>query len=260
MITLDGKTDKELGIRILESYEHPEPSTRDITVEIPGRHGEYDFGADLSSLVFNFPVLLEPQLDKYALSQKIKDIKKILLDPYGKPRMIKLVFDEEPDKFYMVRYSGSYNINKLLNFAQFELPLKAFDPFKKFVVNTDEIKLDSDIPVLSDITIGAEYSYTITSSQVLNIINDGSLVVRPKVLINGSANSLTLSINGESFSFGSVNSSIEVDAETYTVLPNLSAMSGNIEKLELLPGDNFVSVSGSGLNVNITFSFKHKYM
>jgi phage-related protein len=262
MIILDGKTDKELGIRILESYEHPEPATKDKTVEIPGKHGEYDLGADIGPLPFNFPILLEPQIDRETRNQKIKDLKNILFDHYGRPRTFKLIFEDFPDRFYMVRYSGSFSVHNLLTLAQFTLPLTAFDPVAKFIVPSDEIIMDSDIPILSDITLDAIYKYEITSNQSVNIINDGSIVARPTILITGSADLLTLSANGKSFSIGQISSPVEINGENYTVkvngLSNLSAMTGDF--IELFDGDNEISITGTNMNLTIIFRFYHQYI
>ncbi|PFT38082.1 phage tail protein, partial [Bacillus cereus] len=35
---------------------------------------------------------------------------------------------------------------------------------------------------------------------------------------------------------------------------------GNMERLELLPGTNAVNITGSNLNINISFKLKAKYM
>lgn len=58
-ITLGGIRDVDLGFRVLEETKDPLlPSTRDMNVEIAGKHGQYDFGADLTERVFSFLVLL----------------------------------------------------------------------------------------------------------------------------------------------------------------------------------------------------------
>ncbi|GAG47537.1 unnamed protein product, partial [marine sediment metagenome] len=52
--TLGGVTDTTLGIQLLADYDDPAaPDTRDRTMEIPGRHGVWDFGAVMLSREFN---------------------------------------------------------------------------------------------------------------------------------------------------------------------------------------------------------------
>lgn len=263
MITLDGRFLSEFGLIERQGHSNPmTPSTRDKTLVIPGRNGAYHFGTDWDVRPFNIPVAvkkerMEMQLDMRAFTA-------FLLDPYGQPREIKLIFDYEPDKFYMVKYSGQITPERLWNLGQFELPFIAYDPLAKFVSSTKDILMESDIPILSDITLDADYTYQVKGNTTLDIINDGTIVIRPTIFIEGTAQSLTLTLNGESFSFGEINGSVEINGEQYLVKVNgndsLSATTGDLTKLLLLPGNNEVVISGSGININIIFDFHHPYM
>lgn len=263
MITLDGRYLKEFGLIEKQGHSNPMiPSTRDKTLVIPGRNGAYHFGTDWDVRPFSIPVAV--QKDRADIQVCLREFTAFLLDPFGKPREIKLVFDYELDKFYKVKYSGQITPERLWNLGQFELPLVAYDPVANFITTTNDIILDSDVPVLSDITLDAEYSYKITSYTTINIINDGTLAVRPYVFISGNAQSLTLTLNGESFSFGQINGQIEINGEQYLVEVNgnetLSAMIGNLVKFFLMPGNNEVILSGSNLNLEVIFDFYHQYM
>ncbi|EJR56209.1 hypothetical protein IIM_01301 [Bacillus cereus VD107] len=266
-LTIDGKTLKELGLALLPGHEHPAaPSTRDYTVSLPGVPGAYDFGADLEPRPFTLPLLLKPQQDEFLLSSKIREIMTVFFDPYGKPKTVKLIYDYEPDKYYKIRYSGSLDTIRYKTMTNLVLPLTAFDPFAYSVIETKDITWDSDIPFESDILFDiGDYTFTINNPQKISIDNFGSLVVRPVIELSGSATGLTLTLNGESFSFGDfTNTSFLIDAKHYTSMKNgqnfLSGMKGNLERLELFPGANAVNISGSNLNINITFNFKAKYI
>ncbi|OLO40321.1 hypothetical protein BTR23_07480 [Alkalihalophilus pseudofirmus] len=265
MIILDGVTTKELGLRVLRDYEDPSlPQTIDNTVIIPDRHGEYDFGANMGRKEFYLPIFLESQETRYERDIKIDQLKQILLDSRGKPRYFDLVFEERKDRKYRVRYSGALPVDTLLTHARFTLPLIAFeDPFANFIISSEEIIWDSDTPFMSDVPLDAHYIYDITSPETLTIHNFGTMIAKPIIEIEGSASTITLSANGKSFSFDSFSESkIIVDDYKYTVTKNgenhLFDMTGDFLNLET--GANEVTVSGSSLNVKITFKFYAKYL
>lgn len=263
MITLDDRFLSEFGLIERQGHSNPmTPSTRDKALVIPGKNGAYHFGSDWDVRPFNIPVAVKKE--RIEMQQDMRAFTSFLLDPYGQPREIKLIFDYEPDKFYLVKYSGQISPERLWNLGQFELPFIAYDPLAKFVTTTKDILMESDIPMLSDITLDAEYTYQIVNNTTLDIINDGTLAIRPHIFIEGTAQSLTLTFNGKSFSFGEINGSVEINGEKYLVNVNgndsLSAMVGDLTKLLLLPGNNEVVITGSGLNINIIFDFHHQYM
>lgn len=267
-LTIDGKHISELNLQLLRDHQNPAtPSTRDNVMTIPGMHGAYDFGASLGVREFNLPVHLKLKDEYETLSTAIRKVMAVFIDPYGKPKTVKLIFDYEPDKYYMVRYSGNIPINRLFSMGKFELPLTAYDPHAYSIVDsTEDVLWGDDIPFMSDITFGiGANSYTVTTPQTLNIDNFGSQVVRPIVEITGSATSLTLTIKGESFSIGTfTNSTILIDAERYAAMKNgqnfLFQLQGNLEKLEFMPGANAIQIGGSNLNINIAFKYRAKYI
>ncbi|MEC2708153.1 phage tail domain-containing protein [Bacillus thuringiensis] len=266
-LTIDGKSLNQLGLALLPGFQHPAaPPIRDYTVSIPGRPGAYYFGSDIDPLEFNLPLIIKPQEDRFLLAAAIRKMVAAFIDPYGKPKEVKLIYDYEPDKYYLVRYSGSMPIDRYFRMGKFELPLIAYDPHAYSVLqSTDEIRWMDMIPWMSDIPIGHKgTSYTINSPQDLDIDNFGSKVIRPVIEISGNADNLSFTVKGERFSFGSFrNSSFLIDAERYTVLKDsknfLFQLQGNLEKLELMPGANAISIGGSNLNINIAIKYRAKY-
>ncbi|PGM07247.1 distal tail protein Dit [Bacillus thuringiensis] len=267
-LTIDGKRLNELSLALLPGFQHPAaPPIRDYTVSIPGRPGAYYFGSDIDPLEFKLPLIIKPQEDRYKLAAVIRKMVSAFIDPYGKPKEVKLIYDYEPDKYYLARYSGSLPIDRYFRMGKFELPLIAYDPHAYSIVESAKgIKWGDHIPWASQIPIGlGRTSYTITSPQTLSINNYGSLVIRPVIEISGSATSLTLNIKGESFSIGTfTNSTILIDAERYAAIKNgqnfLFQLQGNLEKLELIPGANAIQIGGSNLNINIAFKYRAKYI
>lgn len=266
-LTIDGKRLNELSLALLPGFQHPAaPPIRDYTVSVPGRPGAYYFGSDIDPLEFNLPLIIKPQEDRFSLTTAIRKMVSVFINPYGKPKEVKLIYDYEPDKYYLVRYSGSMPIDRYFRMGKFELPLIAYDPHAYSVLqSTDEIRWEDMVPWMSDIPINfKQTSYTVTTPQTLTVENYGQKVVRPVIEINGSANNLTLTLKGERFSLGSfTNSSFLIDAGRYAVIKNgqnfLFQLQGNLEKLELMPGANAIPIAGSNLNINVAFKYRAKY-
>lgn len=132
MITLGGLTNDELGFKVLkvDTMQPALPATRDYLTEISGRHGSYDFGADLSARVYLLSCYFPAAVTPAEIQAAIRVLNAHLLDAWGKPETMTLYFDAEPDKYYNVRYSGSQTIDTSAAMArrQFTLPLVAFDP------------------------------------------------------------------------------------------------------------------------------------
>lgn len=130
MITwaLGEKTFAELGIAILHESKVPIlPETRDRTLTIPGRHGAYDFGAELGPRLFELECVIVAR-NRDELQQRVRELVSHLMDPSGRPRVLQLRLSE-PDKYYNVRYAGSLPVERIASLGRFTLPLVAHDPF-----------------------------------------------------------------------------------------------------------------------------------
>ena len=265
MLTMDEKYRfEDFGLICEVGHEHPlTPVFERKTLAIPGRAGLWDFGTEIREKPFNFPMGII-DMDRMELQNKLNLFNDFLFDPFGQPRVIKIVFDYEPDKFYLVKCRETISPERIIHAGRFTLPFVADNPYKQFIVQSDEIKWESDIPIISDITwFSGEDNFEIKSPQTIEVRNDGNLIVRPRVLINGTATSLTLTLNGESFSFGSISKQIELNADFYVVkvngLERLTTMTGNLEKFYLMPGTNQIVFNGSNLDLQITFEFYNRY-
>jgi len=130
--TLGGVADSTLGLQLLRGYEEPAlPSTRDRAVAIPGRQGEWDFGADLRERKISLQCALTGATTQAGLAALIRALSAVLLDVDGKPVDCALVFDKEPTKTYTVRYCGSLSIARLCaaTLGTLTIPLVAHDPY-----------------------------------------------------------------------------------------------------------------------------------
>lgn len=262
MITLNGYDLSYFGLKFGKGHSHPAPNLREKTLVIPGKKGVWDLGTEMGVRDFSLPLAFVEQ-DRAALQYRIRKFMSFLFDPYGKAREIKLIFDYEPDKFYMVKYSGQINPDRLLGLGKFDLPLVANNPVAKFIVPSDELTMDSDIPIMSDLLWDTGFSNRqITNPQTFTIINNGTLAILFAFNMNGSGDNVTFTANGKIMTFGSfTNKSIEV-TENYIVkvdgVSNLTSTNGVF--LELLPGVNEIYVSGTNLNLTISESLTYEYV
>lgn len=130
--TLGGVADTALGLQLLRGYADPAlPSTRNRTVTIPGRHGAWDFGADLESREMALECALLGATTDSGLAALVRALTAVLLDANGMPVDCALVFTKEPTKTYTVRYSGTLPLARLCgaSLGMLSLPLVAHDPY-----------------------------------------------------------------------------------------------------------------------------------
>jgi predicted phage tail component-like protein len=262
---INGTDIAEFGVRVLAGSQHDAlPETRDRTVTIPGRHGVYDFGADLGVRQFELKCGLIDAVDSADLQAKIRKLASELTDVYGRPKTVRLTFSEEPDKYYAVRYTGRVGVDRIHRLGFFLLAFTAFDPMAKSVVTSDLIVMDSDTPIMSDLLWDTGLSQrTIIAPTTFTIINNGSTAIRFGYYVEGSGTNVTISANGRTFSLGTfANKTIQVDGDNYLVKVNgvndLTNTGGDF--IELMPGVNEITVGGSALDLTISESLTYRYV
>lgn len=266
--TIGGKTFAELGLEIEPEYQRPMAApTRDYTVSIPNRHGAWDFGADLGPKPFSLPCHLTEETAA-GLQAAIDQVTNHLFDATGRPRTLKLVFEEDPEKYTMVRFSGSLPINRIFGIGKFTLPLIAYDPFKYLFVLNNEITWESKEITFEMRNIkwgsrgGGEQKFT--SPGYYYAWSNGQLNVRPTIAITGSADELTLSVNGKTLTLEPfTNETITIDGPSYSVTKGgksaLSFVSG-VTNFYLVPGENPIYIDGTNFDVTISVVFRDQYL
>lgn len=152
MLSIDGvHIENDLGLYLLQdSDETALPQVRENSVTIPGRHGAYSFDSYLEPRQFFEYILIPTQATLNDVQKIVRKVSTLLLDQYGKPKEVKLVFDYEPDKFYKAKFSGFISINRIAKAGIFPIPFKAYDPFAYSESNA----YDQD-PILYD--VGKQY-------------------------------------------------------------------------------------------------------
>lgn len=171
--TLGGKTAKELGIIMLRSSQRPVlPGTVDRTLAIPGRHGAWDFGADLAARRFDLECALIADVVA-SREAAISALAAHLVDSTGRPRELDLIFDNVPDRKYRVRYSGTLPIDRLANTGRFTLTLIAFDPFATGL----QEQLVEEVVTQSPHTIQISTDGNVRTSPVIVLTNEGTTTI-----------------------------------------------------------------------------------
>lgn len=267
MITLDDKYRLEdFGFICEPGYDDAITPVFDRkTYSIPGREGVIPFGTEIKEKHFSYPLMIFERFH-LDMQQKFERFASFFFDIYGQPRKIKMVRDYEPDRYYFVELEKQLLPDRLPEDGKLVLELVAYDSRPYSYLKSDEnITWGSKIPYATKITFGHKASqFQVSSPQSVEVNNIGSLIVRPVIEVIGGAKDLTLTVNSRSFSFGDLNNeTLLVDAKYYTVKKNdqnyLFKMTGNLEKLELVPGKNTIKIGGTNLNVKIAIKFQGMY-
>lgn len=179
------------------------PATRDNTEEIPGRHGEIDFGTEFKPRNLNLEVATDEGYTKLEKAQLERLFAKYLDPTKG---VKSLIFSDDVDKTYMVKYSGKIDPTRYASWFNFTLPFKMSNPFivgsfEKVLVGsgtlvndgTKETELTIEIqgPATNpSLTIGNDtlsYNGTINAGETLTIVTGGQGGMTAKI---GSTNAL----------------------------------------------------------------------
>lgn len=125
-VTTDGIL-QPLGVYVTgDSRMEIMPAVREITEEIPGMDGEYDFGTELKPRILELHCVTDEGLsatEKRALERQIA----YYLDPTQ--GTVDLVFEDEPDKAYMVKCNGNIIPENHATWFKFVIPFKMSDPY-----------------------------------------------------------------------------------------------------------------------------------
>lgn len=265
-IWLDDKSNIDLGFIVRGTSKRPGlPSTVDRTLSIAGRHGIYDFGADLNSRLFVYDCAVITRNYK-ELQRVVQGIAAHLVDRHGRPRLMRLKVAERPNQYFNVRYYGAFDIQRIMGTGLFSLPLIAADPFAYSEVTNDEVNWGSEI-----ITFEDNYPMGYTGGEVIRVTGNithtvtvgSGQSIRPTILLSGNGQNVTVSANGQSFTIDNLQGkSWEIDGQTMTVTVDgengLPSFGGDF--IELYQGDNEVTVTGSGLNCTMQVRFREKYL
>lgn len=266
MIRLNDIPIRELGLYTRPGDIHPlSPDVKNDTVKIPGRHGSIPMQSRLDDRPHDIPLaILEERMDEAQLVGR--EFVKMLFDEFGMPKVLRLTYEYDPDKFYYVKLDDGISPDRFIGFSDFVCNFISHDPFAYSTVTSDEIRWGSEV-------ITFEYHYllghdgagglvSINGPTDIDLYVDG-LAVRPIIEISGSATSMTVTSGKYRLTFPSFsNADWVIDCEKYTVTKDGKNEFDLVDLREfyLLPGDNTVAVSGSGINIEITIKYRDKFV
>lgn len=179
VLTIGGVRPSDIGLKVLRDSDRPIlPATRDRMIDIPGRNGAWDFGADMEPRYFSLDCAFMTR-GPTELQQHIERLARLLVDSFGKPRILDLVFSVNPERTYTVRYSGNLQVDRLVGLGRFTLPLVAVDPYAYGLENIYETTLNA-----SPLTFAIQSSGDIRTEPVILLTNTGNNVIHGFTIVN----------------------------------------------------------------------------
>ncbi|MBP1907073.1 putative phage tail component-like protein [Paenibacillus turicensis] len=264
VLTLGGKTPRELGMRVLRESQRPiAPSTVDNLVTVPYMHGAYDFGAYLAPRQLTLECALVAK-NSIELQQLISALARFLIGADGRPKTMPIIFRSQPDRWYMARYSGDLQITRVVGLGTFTLPFTAYDPFAYSTYESIDINVDNEnINVDSDISVDTAYTFDISGPDQLSVTNNGNQNVEPVIQITGSFNSLSITLGDVTFTYNApISGTLVIDFKRKTaMLDNVNVLHNTNAKFGELPtGVSNVDIAGTGLNISMSIIFRNKFI
>jgi phage-related protein len=264
MITMDDQYRfEDFGFDCEPGNEDPAtPNYESKTLFIPGRVGMWDFGTEIKDRPFSFPLKI---IDRFYtnMQRSLNDFVAFLLDPYGKPRIIKIEFDYDPGKHYFVKINGPIVPKRVDGEWIYNLNFIANDPLKYSNTENYEVHWDSTTVTFDDAysinTMFVE-DVLITSPQTVETTITG-FALTPNILISGSGTNVKLEANGKSLTLGTFsNSNFEIKGSDFTILKDGQEVFINGDFLSLLPGLNQINISGTNVNFNLSIRVRDQYI
>jgi phage-related protein len=162
---LDGLPVSTYGVTLMYAPGQPMlPGTRDRTADVLNRAGQYWVDSELGTRSFSLPCQFYDCDSAADLDAKIRTFARLFVDETGRPKQLKLEFDDSPGWYCTVRYNGAIPFDRAwVGAIDFSLELLADDPY---AYGTDE-----------------EYDYATltTSGGSIEITSDGN-VSTPAIL------------------------------------------------------------------------------
>jgi len=248
------------------------PQMRSKTLTINGKHGVYDFGNNDYAPIQHAKKIVYVGDDINELRNRAHQIAAWLHSTKHEP----LIFGDEPDKFYQARIPGGINLQSLLKIGECDITFEC-QPMADCIVDTGEdIILDSDLPLGSDITLdnADNYTFNVTGDTTITFENHGLIETglrsqegsKFNIEIAGSFTTLSITMNGKTINYNEAASgTVIINNTNATIETNginkMSACTGDlIDFFEVIPGENEVTITGTGLNCSALFDFRQQYL
>lgn len=100
------------------------PSINQNVVEVNGRPGAIDFGNEIGSTLIELDVMIEA-----GALNSLPPLLRQLAEYLYTDEAVKLVIDDEPDKYYMAKLTGDTDIEEILYIGEGTISFICYDPF-----------------------------------------------------------------------------------------------------------------------------------
>lgn len=248
--SLNGVNSESFGL-VCKSVTRPLlPTAKIKRVELAGASGVYDFDDNEYSLRPISMRMTYIGTSYQELRSRARGIASWLAVGTWSP----LIINDEPDKYYLAKITEQVDLESV------------------WESGTAEINFDCQ-PFAYSVT---EKSYSVSSANAASYLfnNPGTRQIdyrSPRgskflIKIAGSWSSLSISLNGKTLNYGSAGSgtlivdNVEMEV-TLGGANKFEFITGDIDTfLPVIPGDNTISVSGSGLSATVTIEFIPMWM
>jgi len=163
----NGQHASQFGLVVRSMDRSLLPPLRSRQLEIPGRHGAYDFGENkYENRIINLNCFLKAKTLQ-ELRQKSRIVAAWLKDKG------QLMFDDEPDKYYMARIYNQVGIEQSAGFnGEFQIDFEC-EPFAYSETNTMEVTRTDDTSffIFNNGTVDTPAEYTITNTGASTVTN-----------------------------------------------------------------------------------------
>jgi len=222
-----------LGVLVLQDSRYDlMPSLKEFTEEVPGKHGEINFGNKLSSRLLELHVASMDGLTPEQKEALKRDIAKHLNPITGAKN---LVFADDLEKTYVVKYAGKIDLTQYADWMEFVIPFKMANPY---LIGSFEKKLSG--------------SGTLT--------NSGNVETPVIIQVAGAITNPTITLGTYTLTYTSTipdDQTLVVDTEKKTVTLNgnnvLNNWSGGFPKLQ--PGNTSVTADSK-----VTFIWRERWV
>ena len=230
---------ESLGIvRVSDGSRYNEdlvPTTQDKTVQVPGGDGFYYFGSDYTLKPFTIPIAFDGLTEK-----QFRELQQV----FGTKELGKLVFDERPYKYYMVKSSKPqlkyicfgkegdriYKGEGTLNFTAYYPYAKSTQTF-----GLDNGKVNNDGIMAADFT----FEFNKSNSEMVFTLEPYGLTLSPfeykgndiKVRYNSKANLLE-GINEQGALTNNLYNEYIIAGDFFKIPVGESVFTGNVENLQ----------------------------
>jgi len=184
----------------------------------------------------------------------------------------KLIFDDEPDKYYLARAKDGIDLTNLHVTGEMTVEFEC-QPFAYMCTSTGEDPSweDADFPWITDIPWNTiqSYQFSATGAKEFTFDNPGTQEIgcnspqgsKFDLIISGSWATFEVSMNGKTLEYteagagtliiDNVNMEVKLDGAN-----KLSELDGDIDSfLNVIPGENTIEIDGTDLNVTVTIDF-----